>query len=280
MRTIVVAGATGLQGGAVVRQLLADGFRVRALSRDPTSPSAQALASRGVEVVQGSFDDAASLDRACTGVDGLFAMATPFGKGGGVDSEEQHGKNLADAAKRVGVGHTVYSSVGGAERGSGVPHFESKWRVEEHMRAIGLRVTVLRPAVFMDMLANASLPMRMMFYAMLSAEIPRHKTLQLVAVDDIAAFTSLAFQHPNEYADRAIELAGDALTIPEMAQTFQRATGKWFGRMFLPRAIVRRMPAELSRMMRWFGEHGFQADIPALRARHAGLKTFEQMLKK
>jgi uncharacterized protein YbjT (DUF2867 family) len=273
VQLIVVAGASGLQGGATARRLLRDGFRVRGLTRTPAGRTSN------IDWVQADFNDRASLDRACAGAHGVFIMATPFGKGATVDAEEQHAKNLVDAAKANGVQHVVYSSVGGAERKSGVPHFENKFRVEQYIRELGLRATILRPAVFMDMLANAPLPMRMVLYAALTAEMGTQKQLQLVAVDDIAAFASMAFRRPDEFVGRALELAGDSLSIPDLARAFRRATGKRFGWMALPRALVRRMPAEMSLMMRWFAEHGFQADIATLRSMHPELITFERMLR-
>ncbi|MGO2994407.1 MAG: NmrA family NAD(P)-binding protein, partial [Brachybacterium alimentarium] len=133
--TIAVYGATGQQGGAVLDALLAKGASVRALVRNPSSDRAQALAQRGVELVQADADEPASLVPALDGVKALFFMTTPPG---GVQTEDTEGETrqgiaLADAAKQAGVPHVVYSSVGGAERETGVPHFESKRRVEEHL---------------------------------------------------------------------------------------------------------------------------------------------------
>src|SRR5687768_9695530 len=108
---IVVTGATGLQGGATMRLLTREGFRVRALSRDPEK--AKAMTKDGVEGVVGSFDDRASLDRALAGAQGVFIMASPFVKGANVETEVRHGKNVVDAAKGAGIAHVVYSSVGG-----------------------------------------------------------------------------------------------------------------------------------------------------------------------
>ncbi len=147
-RTILVGGATGNQGGAVLRQLLAAGWQVRALSRTPSSPKAQALAVRGVEVVAGDMNTVSSLVRALDGVYGVFSVQNFMDAG--VEVEVQQGKNLADAAKQAGVSHLVYSSVGGAERSSGVAHFESKGAIERHIQGLGLPATILRPVLFME----------------------------------------------------------------------------------------------------------------------------------
>src|SRR6478735_10784266 len=149
---IAVVGASGNQGGSVVQALLEGDVRVRALVRDPGKPAAQALAARGVELTVGDLTDQASLEAFSDGVDAVFAMTTPFTEG--TDHETATGIAIADAASRAGVPHLVYSSVGGAERESGVPHFESKRRVEEHIESLGIHHTFLRPVLFMDNLAG------------------------------------------------------------------------------------------------------------------------------
>src|SRR5579871_1399609 len=113
-KLFLVVGATGRQGGAVTRHLLARRFRVRALSRSLGKPPAQALAARGVEVVAGNLDDIDSIAKAMAGVDGAFSVQNWWETG--ATREIQQGKNVADAAKRVGLPHLVYSSVGGADR--------------------------------------------------------------------------------------------------------------------------------------------------------------------
>src|SRR5450631_2128012 len=131
---IAVVGATGNQGSSVVDALLARGARVRAVVRDPDKLTARALADRGVELTVGDLTDPPSLDSLFDGVDAAFAMTTPLP--GGTEQEAATGIAIADAAARAGsrapargrpgVPHLVFSSVGGAERESGVPHFESK----------------------------------------------------------------------------------------------------------------------------------------------------------
>jgi len=139
----LVVGATGKQGGAVARSLLNRGFRVRGLTRNPHKPEAQALAEQGAEVVQGDMDDRSDMDRVLEGTYGVFSVQNFWETG--YDREVQQGKMVADAARAAGVAHFVYSSVGSAHRKTGIPHFESKWEVEEHVREIGLPFTIFRP---------------------------------------------------------------------------------------------------------------------------------------
>src|SRR5262245_31665050 len=129
-KTILVTGITGQQGGAVARHLLAKGWTVRGLSRDPDKPVVQPLREAGAEVVQGDFENRASLDSALKGVYGVFSVQNFWQPGVGAEGEIRQGKALADAAKAANIQHFLYTSVGGADRKSGIPHFESKWQIE------------------------------------------------------------------------------------------------------------------------------------------------------
>src|SRR5713226_3325729 len=126
-RTVLVTGATGRQGGAVIRHMLPNGWKLRALTRNSSSHAAQELARQGVDVVQGDLEDPSSLDRVSRGVYGIYSVQDFWTVG--AKREVQQGKNLAEAAKKAGVQHFVYSSVGGAERSTGIPHWESKWEI-------------------------------------------------------------------------------------------------------------------------------------------------------
>jgi uncharacterized protein YbjT (DUF2867 family) len=147
-KTVLVTGATGRQGGAVIRHMLRNEWKLRALTRSPNAPAAQELTRQGVEVVQGDLEDPASLERAARGVYGVYSVQDFWSVG--VKREVQQGKNVADAAKKSGVEHFVYSSAGGAERNSGIDHFESKWEVENYIRRLGLPATMIRPVAFME----------------------------------------------------------------------------------------------------------------------------------
>jgi uncharacterized protein YbjT (DUF2867 family) len=144
---VAVVGATGQQGGATARALLSAGVSVRALVRDPQKPAAQALAAAGAQLAVADFDDPASVQTAFDGVARVFAMTT-MSSGRGTQGEVNDGILLADAVKAAGVEHLVYSSVGGAERHTGIPHFESKRRVEEHIESLGLPATFVRQTFF------------------------------------------------------------------------------------------------------------------------------------
>ena len=149
-RTILITGVTGHQGGAVAQALGGgSGFQLRGLTRKPESDRAVALARQGVEIVKGDLDDEASLRRALAGAWGVFAVQNT--QEAGVEREETQGKRLATLAREAGVEHFVYTSVGSANKRTGVPHFDNKWRIEETVR--GLRFpshVILRPVFFME----------------------------------------------------------------------------------------------------------------------------------
>jgi uncharacterized protein YbjT (DUF2867 family) len=274
-KIILVTGATGQQGGATARHLLADGWQVRAFVRDPNKTAAQDLAAKGAELAQGDLDDRASIDRALRGVHGVFSVQIFMGPDGPA-GEARQGKLLADAAKAAGVQHFVYTSVGGAERKTGLPHFESKWQIEEYIRSLGLPATILRPVWFME---NWRAPWMAPRDGVLAIGLRPNTSLQMIAVDDIGAFAALAFSRPQEFIGKALELAGDALTMPQVAEALSTATGQPVRFVEVPLEQARSFSHEMGDMMAWFNDHGYQADIPALRKLYPGLKTFDTWLR-
>ena len=278
-KTILVAGATGQQGGAVARRLLAAGWSVRALTRDSEAPAAQALARQGASVVQGDLADRDSLDLALAGAYGVFSVQVFWPPTVGVEGEVSHGKNLADAARAAGVKHLVYSSVGGADRNTGVAHFESKWQIEQHIRSLGLPATILRPVFFMEnfFFPNFRGPI---LEGVLNWELRPETRLAMIAVDDIGAFAALALESPDEFIGRAIEIGGDELTPPEVAEHFSRAIGRPVRFAEQSMDQIRGFDPDLAAMLQWFNDEGYQVDIPALRDIHPQLTTFEEWLRK
>ncbi len=272
---ILVTGATGKQGGSVTRHLLAAGHRVRALTRDPQAEKAAPLRESGVELVQADLADDAPLGAALDGVDGVFSMATPFEKG--LDAEVAQGINLGDAAAAAGVKHYVYSSVGGAERDSKVPHFESKWRIEEHLRALGLPLTVIRPVWFFENLPAYTLQPAGEGFIMPMPLAP-DKPFQGVAADDIGMVVARAFAEPGIRIGREVELAGDERTLSQYAEAASRDLGVPVSYVRAPWEAIRERGEDLARMYEFFEREGYQADLQALRAEFPRLRTFDQWL--
>ncbi|HEX8984805.1 MAG TPA: NmrA/HSCARG family protein [Bryobacteraceae bacterium] len=270
--TILVTGATGKQGGAVLRHLRDRGFPVRALTRDPAKPEARKLMGTGVEVVRGDLDDAASISRALEGVNGVFAVQTPYEEG--TEAEERQGRSLASLASRAGVAHFVYSSVGSADQRTGIPHFESKFRIEEQVRSLGMKYTILRPVFFMENLLGFS---GSIAKGVLAAPLPTGRKLQMIAVDDIGAFAALAFERTGKWQGRAVDLAGDDVSMSEVAAVLSRLLGHEVRASEVPLADYEsHAGADLAAMWRWFQETGYHADIAALRSEYPGLSSLER----
>src|SRR6266545_3575315 len=277
-KIIAVNGATGQQGGAVARKLLADGWKVRALTRDLDKPAAQALAQAGAELVAGDMDNRSELDAAFEGAYGVFSVQNFWLPNVGYEGEIKQGKNVANAAKAAGVQHLVYSSVGSAHRGMGQKHFESKWIIEQYIQSLNIPYTILRPVAFMDNYnwSRAQI-LNVTFTGM---GLRPEKELQSIAVEDIGVFAALAFANPQEYVGKTIELAGDALTEFQIADTFTRVIGRLITLTPPTGDAARRSEEERKAMFAFFNGEGYDADIPALRKLHPGLLTLEQYLRK
>lgn len=276
-RTILVTGATGSQGGAVARHLLARGtFSVRAMTRNPEQPAAGALREAGGEVVPGDFEDPASLRRALDGAYGAYSVQNSWEAG--VEAEVEQGIRFGEVAREAGVRHLVYSSVGGAERETGIPHFESKWEIENHIRRLDLPATILRPVWFMQ---NWELPD--LRGSILSGNLPQplspDTSLQQVSVDDVGAFAALAFDRPDRWIGKALELAGDELTMRETARAFGEVLDSHIEYVQVPWGDFREEAGpETAVMYEWLEEAGYRADIHRLREIHPGLVSFPAYL--
>jgi uncharacterized protein YbjT (DUF2867 family) len=278
-RPIAVAGATGAQGGAVVDALLDQGARVRALVRSTGSERARNLANRGVELVQIDAKDPASLTNALREVDAFFFMTTPYGdsQSADIDGEIQQGVDFADAAAAAQVPHVVFSSVGGAERNSGVPHFESKRRVEEYLLGCGLSATIVRPVFFMDNFLSMA-PTVEGGELVLRLPVPDGIKLQTVAVRDIGVIVAAALLDPAAVPE-TIEIAGDELTGSEIAATLGAHVGLSARYEALPVEVLDGHD-DLHKMFRWFADTpAYQAGIAAVRRIDPDLWNLQAWLK-
>src|SRR5215471_15872151 len=278
-RVVLVTGATGRQGGAAIRHMSSKGWRLRALTRDPDSHAARELARRGIEVLRGDLENPASLERAVQGAYGVYSVQDYWSVG--ARREVEQGTNLANVAKKAGVRHFVYSSVGGAERNSGIDHWESKWKIEKHIRALKLPATILRPAAFMEDYYVDQVEIGIL-KGKLMDPIRADKPYQTIATSDIGAFVALAFERPKEFIGEAVEIAGSELTNPEAAEVFSRVLGKPVKFQKLPMPMVRLfLGKEFYQMFRWFNASGFKADIEMLRRCHpeVHLRTLEEWLR-
>jgi len=257
--TVVVTGSTGKQGGAVARGLLARGHKVRAVTRDTNSNQAKSLANAGATLVTASLEDTAAIRKALEGATSLFAVTTPFG---GTDAEIRQGIAATDAAQAAGV-HLVFTSVGSANRQTGVPHFDSKYEVEKHIAKIGVRTTVLAPVYFMENLYFGKEQLAKGIYA---TPLPPTRQLAQVAVADIGAVAVRLLEDPGRFAGKRFDLGGDELTGNDVVAILSRVTGRPFTYFQVPLDVIRqRMGEDGAKMYEWFDRVGYTVDRAALR---------------
>ena len=257
--TVVVTGSTGKQGGAVARGLLERGHKVRAVTRDPNSSQAKLLANAGATLVAASLEDTAAITKALEGATSLFAMTTPFG--GGTDAETRQGVAAADAAKAAGV-HLVFTSVGSANRQTGVPHFDSKYEVEKHIAEIGVRATILAPVYFME---NVYFAKEQLAKGIYGSALPPTRTLAQVAVADIGAVAVRVLEDAGRFTGKRFDLAGDELTGNDVVAILSRVTGRPLAYYQVPLDVVRqRMGEDGARMYEWMDRVGYTVDRAAL----------------
>lgn len=275
-RLILVTGATGKQGGAVAKHLLQRDFQVRALVRNPASPTAKSLAEQGLEIVRGDFDDEESLKQAVAGAYGVFSVQT-FTEDD-FDLEVRQGNAIAQAAKMAGIEHFIYSSVGSADLKTGVPHFDSKAKVEAYIQEIGLPYTILRPVFLMEnweMFGRDSI-----LQGTLAQPLKPETKLQQVSVNDVGAFAAIAFEMPKEWMGKAVDIAGDEATMTETAAIFSRVIGRPVNYVQLPWEQFQQFTGEeMTIMYRWFDNVGYSADISARRKEYPDLMTLEKYLQ-
>jgi uncharacterized protein YbjT (DUF2867 family) len=256
---VLISGATGQQGGAIARELLADGWPVRAMTRKPDGTAARELADLGAEVVKADLDDEASLRRALDGAWGAVAVQNTWEAG--VEKEEEQGKRFARVAKETSVQHLLYQSVGSAHRDTGIPHFDNKWRVEKTIEGLELPSwTVLRPVFFMENLLGPWFKPYIQQGTLAIGMQPATR-LQMIAVRDIGRYGLRAFQRHEALNGRAIDIAGDALTGPEAASILSDVNGRAIAFYSVPIEQVRAGSEEFAIMLEWFDAVGYDADI-------------------
>lgn len=280
-RTILVFGATGQQGGSVATALLATGWPVRALVRDPGSARSVALRDAGVELVQGAFADTGSMRAAMRGVHGVFSVQPSSGQGVALGlsdaDEERYGKLIADLAVESGVRHLVYTSTGAVGDGpTGMGHFDSKGRVEAHIRTLPITATIVRPAAFMEMLLMPGFGLDQGHFTFFMRP---DQAMQLLAVADIGKFVAAIFADAARFGGQTFDIASDTVTGRELAALFSAAAGRPITYARFADDVLAASPfmAKLTALL----DHGRlagNADIDALRQINPELQSFRAWL--
>ncbi len=218
---ILVFGATGRQGGSVAKALLKAGWAVRALVRDPADAASMALQSAGAELVQGAFETTNVIRSAMKDAHGVFSVLPANLT---AEDEVHYGASVADIAAETGITHFVYSS--GASVGSaltGVPRFDAKPRIEAHVRALGMTMTIIRPMIFMEMLVRPGFGLD---EGRLASLIRPDHSIQLTAVDDVGRFVAAVFANKPRFGGATLKIASDRLNGHEIESAISEAAGR------------------------------------------------------
>ncbi|HEY5320649.1 MAG TPA: NmrA/HSCARG family protein [Galbitalea sp.] len=259
---VAVIGATGQQGRSLVDALRELNVPVRALVRNPDSPAARSLHAAGTEVMKADQEDSQSLSDGLANIAAAFYMTT-FEGPDGTAGEVRRGLAVADAAARANVPHVVYSSVGGAERETGIPHFESKFQVEKRLTTL-LPATILRPTFFMENLAPQLAPNEE-GEIVIRMPMPGDVPLQMIGVRDIGRTAARLLLEPSAIDGNAIEVAGDELTLDLVAARAGEAFGVPARFETIPLQYLG--DEDLQAMFRWFAEgSAYQADLARSRS--------------
>ncbi len=276
-KTIFVTGATGNQGGAVVTSLLHNGFKVKALVRDPASVRAQQLQKSDVELVRGDLDDSSTFRSHLEGIDGIFSVQTFIN---GTAREIKQGIALADLAKACRVGHFVYSSVAGADLNTGVPHFDSKLEIENHIKKLDLPYTIIRPNSFFENFLIPQVRSRIE-KGKLSSPINEDKIQQFISAGDIGKISADVFLHPEKYLQRTITIGTEQMSMNEVANAFSEVLGKEVKYQKLPMFITRIvMGKNLYKMFGWINANDaiFMKDLAGFKRENPGLTSLKQWI--
>jgi uncharacterized protein YbjT (DUF2867 family) len=256
-RKILVTGATGQQGGSLARLLLQKKHKVYALTRNTRSASAQDLRNRGANIVKGDLDDSDSLEHAVKDVESVFLMGTPFEDG--TEGEIRRGKLMADIAKENKVEHLVYSSVANADKKTGIPHFESKYKVEQHIKNLGIPHTIVGPTFFMENLLGPGLE-----NDQLALPLSLSTILQQSALQNIAEFSALVLERHKTFVGKRIDIASDEVTGEQAAEILSNELGQRIRYVSIPLEQVYQANEDMARMYEWYEKVGTGIDISAL----------------
>jgi uncharacterized protein YbjT (DUF2867 family) len=248
-RVIVVMGATGRQGGGVSRALLKEGWHVRAFTRNPNSPKAQALAALGAELVKGDMEDRQSLEAAFKGAYGVFSVQNSMA--GGLDAEIQQGKLVADVAKAANIQHFVYSSAA-VDRPTGVGLWDSKLQIEAHLKTLGIPSTILRPVAFMELMIDKDYYPQASTWHLMPKFMGSARRIGWISTDDLGVIAAKVFGSPEEFVGQELHPTSDVKSIDEMRNSYQKVMGKAPARFPMPVWLFKRfVGSDLIKMWDW-----------------------------
>jgi uncharacterized protein YbjT (DUF2867 family) len=280
-RIIVVTGATGLQGRAVTHHLLRDGWHVRALTRNRASKRAQALDTSGAEVVQGDMDDPASLRPIFAGAYGVYSMQNPYI--GGPEAEVRQGKHVADVAKDMGVQHLVYGSAGTGRNDTGIPSWETKLLVEDHMRTLALPLTIVRPMAFMELMTEQKFFPAASTWHIMPKMMGEARPVGWLCTDDLGAVVAHVFADPQRFVGKDLALASDVQSLAQCRSLYRDVLGSPPPQFPLPPWLFRRfgfVGRDLTTMWNWLRAGDIDLDTTPTQTIHPEALSVQAWLRR
>jgi uncharacterized protein YbjT (DUF2867 family) len=277
-KTIVVVGATGRQGGQVVRHLLNQGWRVVGLTRRPESKKAAALKALGVELVQADLEDVASLEAAFRNAYGLYTMQPPVP--GKPEVEIRQGRNAAQAAKRTDVKHVVYGSAGPGGSQTGIEQWDTKLEITQAMKNLRLPLTVLRPMAFMELMSDPSYYPNSSTWYIWPRLMGTERRIPWLSVQDLGAIAAKAFANRDEYLGKNLPLAADAQSLAECREIYRQVWGKYPSRFPMPMFLFEKFVGkDVPNMWRWLRTNPVSLDTSTTYEVHSGAMNVETWMR-
>ncbi|MCJ7688654.1 MAG: NmrA/HSCARG family protein [Clostridiaceae bacterium] len=278
MKTIFVTGATGNQGGAVAASLIMNGFMVKLLTRKPESAKAQNLLHKNAELVKGDLNDLNTFRNHLKDVDGIFSVQT-FENG--VDKEIKQGMDLANLADECGINHFLYSSVAGADLNTGIPHFDSKYKIENHIKKLGLSYSIIRPNSLFENFLIPEVKSRIL-KGKLASPINKNIKQQFIGAVDIGKISADIFLNKNKYDRKTITIGSEEMDLQQVAKVFSQVLGKEISYQKFPMLIARFvMGKDLHKMFKWINTNDaiFIKDLGLFRKENPNFTSLAQWIE-
>lgn len=265
-KSILVIGATGKQGNAVVKQLLLDGWKVRAFTRNKNNEKIASIDNDNLEIFEGDLSNQESLTNAMKGQYGVYSVQPIIVDN--IQEELRQGKMIIKTAEEQNIDYVVYSTAGGVNRDRTGPHFEALADIENELKDSSLNYTIIKPSFFMDnflritKVENGEI--------MIPEFINQDVKFAMISSIDIARIASNVFANAEKYNHQAIEIASDELTLKEVVKTFATVTGK-------PTEIKGSFSSGTAERG-WLEEKGYIIDFNQMDEINPGRLTLEQWI--
>jgi len=277
-KTIAVVGATGRQGGQVVRHLLEQGWRVRAITRKPESKKAITLKGLGAEIVKADLGDQASLGSAFENAYGVYSMQPPVP--GKMHIEIRQGRNAAEAARKTGIKHLVYGSAGPGHTKTGIEQWDAKIEITQAMKDLGLPLTTLRPMAFMELMVDPSYYPNSSTWYIWPKLMRTDRKIPWISVQDVGAIAAKVFANPDEYLGQDLPLASDARSLEECRNIYREVMGRYPSRFPMPMFLFESFVGkDIPNMWRWLDNNEVSLDTSPTYRVHPKAMTVHTWLR-